>query len=69
MALTWQENTLQMQWWLDCHRDPAQYLRPKEHVFDMNWTYDGDQRALGDSLVEAYKLNVEQLTNCSICHR
>ena len=69
MALTWQHSTLQMQWCLDCHRDPGQYLRPQEHVFDIDWTYDGDQTTLGDSLVEAYGIKVEQLTNCSICHR
>ncbi len=69
MALTFQENTLQMQWCLDCHRDPGKNLRPKEHVFDLDWKPTGDQQALGDSLIEAYHINVGQLTNCSICHR
>lgn len=69
MALVWQHSTLRMQWCLDCHRDPAEFLRPKEHVFDLDWTHDGDQQVLGDSLLEAYDINVEQLTNCSICHR
>ena len=69
MALTYQENTLQMQWCLDCHRDPAQQIRPTEHVFDLEWKPEGDQKVMGDSLVEAYNINVEQLTNCSICHR
>jgi len=69
MPLTWQENTLQMQWCLNCHRNPAQFIRPKEHVFDMEWKPEGDQTAMGDSLVKAYNIQVGQLTNCSICHR
>ena len=69
MGLVHQESTLQMQWCLDCHRDPTPNLRPKEHVFDIDWKYDGDQQALGDSLLEAYDIQLEQLTNCSICHR
>lgn len=69
MALTWQENTLQMQWCLDCHRDPGQFLRPKDRVFDVDYKAPDNQRVLGDSLVKAYNIHVEQLTNCSICHR
>lgn len=69
MPLTWQENTLQMQWCLECHRDPQKFIRPKEHVFEMNWEPTGDQEAMGDSLIKAYNIHVEQLTNCSICHR
>ncbi len=69
MPLTWQARTLQMQWCLDCHRAPQKYIRPKEHVFDINWKPEGDQIAMGDSLVEAYGIKVGQLTNCSICHR
>lgn len=69
MGLIYQENTLQMQWCLDCHRDPTPNLRPEEHVFDINWKYDGDQQALGDSLLDAYNIKLDQLTDCSICHR
>src|SRR6478752_1648235 len=29
MPLTWQENSLQMTWCLDCHRDPSQHIRPR----------------------------------------
>ena len=37
MPLTYQAPTLQMEWCLDCHRDPAQFVRPKEEVFNMQW--------------------------------
>jgi len=71
MPLLWKTNTLQMDWCLNCHRNPEQYLRPREHVFDMNWkpAPGEDQVELGKKLVKQYNVNVHQLTNCSICHR
>ncbi len=32
-----QNASLQMQWCLDCHRNPAKNVRPREEVFNMNW--------------------------------
>jgi hypothetical protein len=69
MPLTWQEKTLQMQWCLECHRNPQKFIRPKEEVFNLDWEPEGDQMALGDSLVKAYHVNLKQLTDCSVCHR
>jgi hypothetical protein len=37
MPLTWQVHTLHMEWCLDCHRNPAQHVRPREEVFNMAW--------------------------------
>ncbi len=62
-----QASTLQMEWCLDCHRNPERYLRPREHVFDLAWAPDGDQVALGHALVKAY--DVHPRTDCSACHR
>src|SRR5437016_14130724 len=35
MNLTWQDASLQMEWCLNCHRQPEQYVRPREEVFNM----------------------------------
>ncbi len=67
MPLMWQENSLQMEWCLSCHREPELHVRPREHVFDMDWTPLEDQAELGARLVEEY--DIQSLTNCSICHR
>src|SRR6516165_820151 len=32
MPLTRQESSLQMEWCLDCHRNPEKYLRPREFI-------------------------------------
>jgi hypothetical protein len=67
MPLMWQENTLFMEWCLDCHRQPEKYIRPKDKVFDMEYTPAEDQKVLGARLVNEYK--VRKLTDCSVCHR
>jgi hypothetical protein len=69
MNLTWQQPSLQMEWCLDCHRHPEQYIRPRNQVFNMAWQPPTDQLALGRKLIEDYQIQVKQLTNCSICHR
>lgn len=69
MRLTWKENTLQMAWCLDCHRAPQRFLRPREEVFNVNYQPPADQIALGSKLIAEYDIQVEQLTDCSICHR
>ena len=70
MALVYQENSLQMRWCLNCHRNPAQYIRPKDQVFNMTYERPADDPGLGERLVKEYKIaSVEQLTSCSTCHR
>jgi hypothetical protein len=34
MPLMWAENTLHMEWCLRCHREPEQFVRPRQFVFD-----------------------------------
>jgi Cytochrome c7 and related cytochrome c/Class III cytochrome C family len=67
MALTWRENSLNMEWCLGCHRAPERFVRPREFVFSTTWKPAEDQAALGAALVKEYK--IQKLTNCSVCHR
>jgi len=69
MPLMKKAHTLNMEWCLDCHRDPAQFIRPRDQVFNMNYEYPANQETLGKSLVADYDVRTSQLTNCSICHR
>lgn len=69
MPLMWQANPMQMEWCLNCHRNPEMQIRPREEVFTMGYTPKEDQAVLGPKLVKQYHVNVKQLTNCSICHR
>lgn len=69
MPLIAQQESLLMEWCLDCHRNPERYLRPREEVFNMSWTAPGNQSELGLELVRKYNVRTEQLTDCSVCHR
>jgi hypothetical protein len=70
MPLMFQEASLQMEWCLSCHRDPAKFVRPKDQVFNVSWQPPADRKqaeALSASLVKEY--NIQSLTSCSTCHR
>jgi hypothetical protein len=70
MPLIWRENTLYMDWCLNCHRAPEQYVRPRQNVFSMDYQPPADQLALGRKLVKEYKIqSARVLTSCSTCHR
>jgi hypothetical protein len=70
MPLMWREQTLHMEWCVDCHRHPDRYVRPREQVFSMDWTPPADQPELGKELVRAYRIaSPAQLMSCSTCHR
>jgi hypothetical protein len=37
MPLMYQQNTLQMEWCLNCHRNPSVNLRPTSEIYNMAW--------------------------------
>ena len=69
MPLVYQAETLQMNWCLDCHRNPEKYVRPREEVYNMDWELPAGvtQAELGAQLVEEY--NIRPNDTCSTCHR
>ena len=67
MPLTLQQNSLQMEWCLNCHRNPEQFVRPRDKVFTMGYEPEGNQLEIGRKLVQEYK--IQSLTTCSTCHR
>jgi hypothetical protein len=70
MPLTYQVNSLQMEWCLECHRNPEKFVRPREFITTMGYLPAGDQEEIGRKLVAEYKIqNARTLTSCSTCHR
>ncbi|MBX6311340.1 MAG: cytochrome c3 family protein [Isosphaeraceae bacterium] len=69
MPLTWKDQPMSMAWCLDCHRHPERHIRRKEDVFAMDYRKPANQEELGRQLLKEYKIEVERLTNCSVCHR
>jgi hypothetical protein len=83
MPMMYNNESLEMEWCLNCHRAPQKYLRPRDQVFNMRYeeptslkpvTLDGqpytDQLSLGSALAQKYKLRTTaDITSCSTCHR
>jgi len=67
MPLMLQQNSLQMEWCLTCHRNPEQFVRPRSEVFTMGYSPPVPQSELGPQLVKEY--GIQSLTSCSVCHR
>ena len=70
MPAVFQQNTLQMEWCLSCHREPEKYIRPKSEIYNMQW--DGNDLSTEErtQLKTDYRIrSKEMLTSCSTCHR
>lgn len=74
----YQAEPLSMSWCLDCHRNPEQFIRPREEVFNLAWTpptAEGEtpeqaQLRIGRELLEKYNIHSQAfMTSCSTCHR
>jgi hypothetical protein len=68
MPLVWRVESLEMQWCIACHRDPAPHLRPHDEVFKMGMPPLSEADA--NALAHALRLqSTARLTDCSTCHR
>lgn len=76
MEEVYQAKRLSMDFCLDCHRDPAPYLRPLDKVTDLDWEPDESwdpeafmkERGLLDSDGNP-TWRMRRLEDCSTCHR
>jgi hypothetical protein len=84
MPLMYQEQTLQMEWCITCHRNPENFIRPKEEVFNMGYAAPTEDKPrvlktgetvhsqveMGLILKKQYNISsAEHMTTCSVCHR
>ncbi len=67
MPLVEQVNSLQMDWCLNCHRAPEQFVRPRSEIFTMGYRPAVPQAVLGPQLVKEYQ--IQPNISCSTCHR
>jgi hypothetical protein len=69
MPLIRQVASLQMEWCLECHRQPELYLRPRDQIFAIEWRPPPNQIEQGRVLLAEYQIrSVAVLTSCSTCH-
>jgi hypothetical protein len=71
MPLMARGEAFEMQWCLDCHRNPAPHLRPPDEVTRMDWSgWDAeDHHGYGAVAMKAFGIQSDKLDACSICHR
>jgi hypothetical protein len=67
MPLTFQQNSLLMEWCINCHKNPQDYVRPRSEITTMGYRPAEAQSVLGPRLVREYAINPP--LNCSTCHR
>jgi hypothetical protein len=70
MALTYRAKAFEMKFCLDCHRDPAPHLRPRDQITNFDWKPPPDHAVLERRLMAAYHIkSPTELTSCGTCHR
>ena len=70
MQMTYRANAFEMQFCLDCHREPAKYVRPQDQVWNMTWKPPATQAPLGpDRVAQTHSQGGARLTDCASCQR
>ncbi len=69
MEVVAHDKPLSMGFCLDCHRDPAPHLRPRDQVTNLDWRPANatEARTQGDKFVHDW--NIKPPQSCSGCHR
>jgi hypothetical protein len=66
MPLMYEQNTLQMEWCLDCHRNPAKNLRPTSEIYNMAWEKPADDSPVWCAAVpDALGVPTAQTVSCT----
>jgi hypothetical protein len=69
MNLTFKTHAFEMLYCLDCHRNPEEFLRPTDEVFNAKYEPPANQKDLGRQLMEKHAINTKQIEDCWVCHR
>lgn len=70
MQMTYQPHAFSMDFCVNCHRHPQQFVRPQNQIFNMEWVPGSNQGTMGKALVKQYHIDTSGLlTDCSTCHR
>ena len=66
MPIMYEENTLQMEWCLECHRDPAKNLRPTSEIYNMAWTEPSGEKPVWCGVNGKAGVPTAQMVNCTV---
>ena len=66
MPLMYAQNTLQMEWCLDCHRNPSKNLRPTSEIYNMAWEKPAEDKPVWcAALPDASGVPTAQSVSCT----
>ena len=60
MEVVYQAKSLSMSWCLDCHRSPQDHLRPRDKVYDLDWSVLDDPRVKAQGFKAEQKQEAQQ---------
>jgi hypothetical protein len=66
MPLMYAQNTLQMEWCLDCHRNPAKNLRPTSQIYNMAWEGPSEDKPVWCAANDKVDVPTAQSVNCTM---
>ena len=69
MPLMRKSVSLHMEWCLECHRKPEQFVRSTRDIFKFGESSHAAAAQNGHELVKAYGIHTKQLSDCNVCHR
>lgn len=66
-----QVEPLSMGWCLECHRNPAPYIRPQDQITNTSWRPPEDQLEVAQALLaeRGIEMTTGTRSDCSTCHR
>lgn len=69
MKVVYHAEPLSMGWCLDCHRNPAPHLRPRNEVYNLDWKPEFSETAaeIGQRLQKELRINPPE--TCQGCHQ
>ncbi|MFP4259733.1 MAG: cytochrome c3 family protein [Opitutales bacterium] len=69
MEVVHHAESLSMAFCLECHRNPEQYIRPPEEVYNLDWERPTDTESLDEIHRFVHDWSVNPPQSCSGCHR
>lgn len=69
MKVVYHAEPLSMGWCLECHRNPAPHLRPRDEVYNLDWQPEFGESALSVGERLQRELNIHPPETCQGCHR
>jgi len=66
MPLMYAQNTLQMEWCIDCHRNPAKNLRPTSEIYNMAWEGPTEDKPVWCAATDKADAPTAQGVSCTV---